>query len=188
MLRSRVAVASVVTAMTLVSCGTAPTPRASDSPLVMGTNAASTLEIVVEGAESFRFSGAVDLRIVIGGLDPNIPENLGFLSVGLLAPVTLEDGRFVRTAFDLLGYQGAGDYEFGPGAKARPGFQPPAGIESNTFVELTELPNPVVTFNQLGAKCTLTLTADARSGSLTCPDVAAETGERISMRTEWAPL
>lgn len=167
----------------LAACGREP-------PLVIGTTVSTTMTVTVTGDESFTFSGEVPLRIVIGGVNPGVPESLRLLNLGLLAPVTLEDGRLIRPAFDLLGYGGDGSYQIGPGATQPSGsVQPPEGIHSDAFIEITRLPMPTVTFNVLRATCSLEVSNDARAGLLECPKIADEpTGRRvISLRMQWVP-
>jgi len=165
------------------ACAVGPPP--SDEPLVHGTTVPRSYTVAVTGDENFTFSGLVPVRILT---TPRleIPESIRLLSVGLLAPVELDDGRLLRTAFDLLGYREPGRYEFGPGSEKLPGFDPPEALESNVFVDLFDPPALPVSYKVLRAICGVEVGEDAFSGSLDCPRVAREDGDgEIALRVVW---
>lgn len=183
MLGVRLRIVAAAALALAAACSSEPKPLDVSPRTVEGT-----LRVVVTGDERFRYEERVPLRIYVAA-DPRIPKEVRFLSVGIVLPRALADGRGFRVAFDLLGYTKDGEYSFG--GEASPGeiegVPLPEGIASNAFVDLYTPAGARVPihFYRLGAPCALTVRDGAGSGRLRCPKMADDKGRTVSLLMEW---
>lgn len=147
------------------------------------------ITVEVDGAVTIHWERDGEVRIVT--VTPT-ERAVQLLSVGLEQLQDAGDGAWFRTAFDVVGgYDGPGTYTIAPAEDG-------AGIHSNAFLIHATVTDPdadpvltsdnideVREFARATVACTVEVTADENSGSLTCPALADEAGDTVSLRMTW---
>lgn len=118
-----------------------------------------------------------------------IPKQLWFLSASAAQSTdTAPDGRMLAYSVNVAPgtYRGPGTYVIStdPGPPVD-GVRP--NIGGNAYVQfLTVQPTvEVVRYDQLTKDCSFVYAAEARSGSLTCPQLSSEDGASVSFTWTW---
>jgi hypothetical protein len=152
------------------------------------------VHVRIHGEISFEWERETPLRIVT--LTPDAREaHLFSLGIETVVPVSDEFEQF-RFAFDLVGgYDGAGSYEIGGSGN---GSGAGSGLLSTAFVIYLrlidpDLENPYMidnyefwrTYDQVAKPCTLEVTEDEASGTLSCPALEDDEGHAISLEATW---
>lgn len=159
-----------------------------------------SLEIEVRGAVELSWSGSTPLN-VLTNVGAETPEAFWQLTVGIMPEHAVDvDGTRFRTAFDLLGYQGDGEYgleasatEEGAEGEA-PGGEtpdddgeapPPGSLRGATllFVVPPEVEQPM-RFTELQEPCTLDVRDRGHAGEIDCPAVSGSDGQ-VAFTWSW---
>lgn len=170
-------------------------PREGVTSRILG----GTLTLEVTGARSFEWTGDTPIN-VLTSVGSDMPENIWFLTVGVLPQHILEvdGGPKVRPAFDLVGYRGGGDYAIRP---PRPGglteeeleqlrdggvaVDQGGFIQSGTVFIVSDNDEEVTNYNALEEPCTVTVSDMGVEGSIECPR-ASNGSDEISYRWSWS--
>ena len=194
MLRARlVAVAMLVVGLVAGACGggdDAPAKPAFDTK-PLSRSVPVQLEVRATGANEVRFEQRTAVRIVTFRPEK---RDLSLLSVGIEGFQPLADGSQFRFALDVAGrYDGPGRYTIAPPAAS--GAKVGSDL-SNALLMLVQLKDPkaplsasnvagALRFDRPSSACTVELEPDRSSGSLTCPELADQTGKTVNLRVHW---
>ena len=214
MLRRAIVLAAVVLAVLTSSCGERqedasqqPTPGPSIDPDEVSKSVPSHLKLEVDGEVVLSYDADTPLRIVT--IDEPGLEQVRFLSVGIETFKKIGDGQF-RIAFDLVGvYDGPGTYELPKvGGDDEPAADADADAEEAAEQVAGDLSKPILTyyvmkdaastpgadsieaahvFENAQQPCEVEVGRDARSGKLSCPEVADAEGKTVSIEMTWEP-
>lgn len=133
-------------------------------PTTMRHEVSGDVEAMLEG------EGLIDVCEILGD---NYPQGTHFLTVSAgQYDLTLEDGTVLLWSADLVPglYSGPGTYTID--TETAPGIAGGSGIRSAAYLRFTGPtggPEGFAEYRELVEPCTLTITADAASGSVVCP-------------------
>lgn len=173
---------------------TAPTVEAQPEGAITSRTEPVHLQVTVSGDEEFEWESDVELLITGGELS----TNLHFLSIGLEDLEAIDDSRYFRLAFDLVGpHSEAGTYEIpiGQGMSVDEDEVAAPGELSNAFLITAELEDPEAgltagfrqtrTYSRTLEPCEITLGADESTGTVRCPALEGEGNSVVSVTWEW---
>jgi hypothetical protein len=183
------------------------TPKPSIDPEKVSKSVPSHLKVEVEGAVDFTYDDDTDLRIVT--IDEPGLEQVRFLSVGIETFKKIAGGERFRIAFDLVGvYEGPGSYELPKVGGKEETVEPGSDAEGAAKTLASDLSKPILIYYELKEgesspgpdsvkrahqfenaqePCALKVRREARSGSLSCPEVADAEGKTVSIEMSWRP-
>lgn len=157
-----------------------------------------SLDIEVRGAVEFSWSGSTPLN-VLTNVGAGSPEAFWQLTIGIMPEHIVDaDGTRFRTAFDLLGYRGSGEYTLEaatpegsptptPDDDAAGEEQPPAPGSLRGAALLLVAPPGVEEpdrFNELEEPCTIEVRDRGHSGTVDCPAVSGDDGD-VAFTWSW---
>lgn len=165
----------------LAACSRSPAQKSVETE---SNRTEAAVSVVVSGAETYRYEGRTTI-IVFRTLDKRVPEGLRLFSVGIPDPGVKIANGFFRTAFDVLGFKGDGNYTIGPtklGEKPEGplGLRLPSGIQSNAFVQWfrPDASPPIVRYDVALESCSVRSKDKGREGTLQCPSIRQDNGTK----------
>jgi hypothetical protein len=189
MLRWRATVAIALAAAGLATCRGPAKPGE-----VVDRTVERHLVLRVTGDRSVEFEGRTDLHAVTrNGAREQIEFNVA--AIEMVEPIALDDGESVQFDMGLAGvYTGDGEYTLPAGlGVVRPTSgptAPPPPQDSRTISNVSVLFTSATTgerFGYLLEPCAITLDDDATVGSIRCPALVNETGEKVALDVTWSP-
>lgn len=197
-LRSRAGIVVCASAIALsASCSDAPPdlqpPVRSSTPAPGDVRSfvKVKMHMDVTGAEEFSFDKetVIDVHEISGGTNP---VAIWFLTVSAGENVTTDDGRFLSYSADLApgSYRGPRTYVIDGGGQGTVlGVKTNLGSAAYLAVIPTKKPGPPARYDVLVQPCSLVYTRDARTGSVTCPELGdGSTGRKIAWTMRWERL
>lgn len=153
------------------------------------------VKLVVRGARTADVDTKISMTFIArksGGSD----SSLSLASITAITPIPAGSGTVIPSIGMVGNYTGDGDYDLPAGSGDTPPAgvtRPPATSASSSTVAFTFFPTSTgstggldaVRFGYLAKPCSLELEDDTQQGSLSCPEIVAADGKKISAEMTW---